>query len=99
MAKLVILGYLFRNRIWENPTFGEKNRMRPAPGPGGFPWEATRQARSLDLEVSVVSMLGSDPPGDAVLDAVRATGADVQSVRRVPQTSEAEVLVHPGGGR
>jgi sugar/nucleoside kinase (ribokinase family) len=90
----VVLGYMILNHVWRDIVLGTKNRMYPEYKPGGFPYETTRQARALGLGVSAVTMLGDDPAGDFLLDAMCNAGAAVQGIRRVSSpTPTAEVLV------
>ncbi len=94
MATVAVIGFALLNRIWLDIVLGAKNALYPEYRPGGFPWEATRQARALGFDVSVVTLLGDDHAGDFVYDAFRNTGADVRGIRRVSShTPQAEVIV------
>jgi len=88
------IGTTRHNRIWKDITLGIKNRLYPDYQPGGFPWEATRQARALGLHVSVITMLGDDPAGDFLYDAYNSSGADIRGIRRMSSlTPTADVLL------
>src|SRR5262249_9198839 len=92
LLKVVIIGFALVNRIGTDILFGGKNRVCPSDQPGGFPWEATRQALALEMKPTVMTMVGNDPSGDFVIDTLHDTGADLGGIHRgAAPTLEAEV--------
>jgi sugar/nucleoside kinase (ribokinase family) len=94
LPPLLIISNLVVNRVWQVDRYGGKVRSRPLRSPGGFMWEALRQAITLGFEVVAASARGQDAAGDFLEATLRDTGADISGLRAVPfPTATAEVIV------
>jgi ribokinase len=90
----LIVSNLVVNRVWQVDRYGGKVRSRPRRSPGGFMWEALRQAVALGFEVVAASARGQDAAGDFLEATLRDSGAEISGLRTVPfPTATAEVIV------
>jgi fructoselysine 6-kinase len=68
--------------------------------PGGIALNVAANARACGLDVSLVSALGDDPDGDAVLAAIAPPELDLSHLRRLPGlTARQSSHLDPGGER
>ena len=90
---LLIISKVVVNRVWHVERFGGKLRSCPRRSPGGFLWEALRQALALGFKVLIASARGQDAAGDFLEATLRDTGADIGGLRTAPlPTVTAEVV-------
>jgi sugar/nucleoside kinase (ribokinase family) len=93
LLPLLIIWNSVVNRIWAIDRYGGKIRTRTRRSPGGFGWEALRQALALGFKVIVATAHGLDAAGDFLESELRKAGVDLRGLRRVPRpTATAEVI-------
>jgi ribokinase len=100
LPPLLIIWNSVVNRIWAINRYGGKIRTCTRRRPGGFGYEALRQASILGFRVIVATARGPDAAGDFLESELREAGVDLRGLRTVPRpTATAEVVVKSDGER
>ena len=78
--------------------FGTSNPSRISPSPGGVGRNIAHNLARLGAKVGLIAAIGTDPQGEAVLEATRAAGVDTSRIRALtPATGTYIAVLNPDG--